>query len=652
MRREVAYAFSLLCVLIPQSLYGVSANAGTESETLRPVQGGKTDYAIVQGRSPTESEVFAVTELRDYLEKSTGVRLPVVDESKMAPEARGIYVGWTEFSLKHGIDSTKLAGEEWLMQTIGNNLVLTGGRPVGSLYAVYEFLESRVGCRWLDRDTEIIPRCIDLTLPELKVRSKPAFWHRTIYTGLQEMNGSSEMVAKEGLFVMRNKSTSFPAKFGQVSYGSPGNCHTFYAYSKDFPADHPEYFSMDAQGKRERAASGSGPAQLCLTNPEVRRLLLARLRKFIAQDRADAAKSGRPAPRVYDISQNDQNDHICLCPACKAFAAKEGSQSGLVIACMNELADGIKDEYPDVLIMTFAYTSTLKTPKTLKPRDNVIIRLAQLNSEWMPDDPHYPDYFRPLSHPINRAAYDDIAAWSKLAKHLAIWDYWILYQNANKLDNFPTPYVNVACLQPDLQLCLTNRVDNVFVECESSDTTSFSTLKLWLGQKLLQDPNQPVEPLLTAFMQGYYSSAAPQMIEYLRYMEKRIAAAPATGRMSSMCEHLRPYLDLEFFTTAHRLLTNAEKACGEDANALLHVRYEWIPVDAAIFNMWLQLERQLPKGQTMPFDRDAILRQYADGRYAMLNQFYYGKIPAKIKEDVEKELNKYRDLPGIEKKKP
>jgi hypothetical protein len=69
----------------------------------------------------------------------------------------------------------------------------------------------------------------------------------------------------------------------------------------------------------------------------------------------------------------------------------------------------------------------------------------------------------------------------------------------------------------------------------------------------------------------------------------------------------RPYLDLEFFTTAYRLLTKAEKACGSNVNALLHVRHEWIPVNAAIYNMWHQLRRQLPKDGKMPFDRQAIL---------------------------------------------
>ena len=626
-------------------LAGVFAKADDHLDMLHLVQNGKTDYAIVRGASASEAEAFAVAELASYLEKATCVRVPVVEELKLAPGRKGVYVGWTEFAKTHGIEPCKVDAEEWIIQSVGKDLILTGGRPVGSLYAVYEFLETQVGCRWLDRDTEVVPRSTHLAISDLKLRGKPAFWQRSIYTGLDELSATSEMLVKEGLFLVRNKSTQGLATFGKVSLGSPDSCHTFYAYSKDFPADHPEYFSMDEQGKRNRATSGSGPGQLCMSNPDVRKLLLAQLKSFVAQDREAAAKDGLPVPRVYDVSQND-NDDMCLCPACKAIADQEGSASGPLLDCINEVADGIKEAYPDLLVMTFAYKSTLKPPKAVKPHENVIIRLAQLNGEWAPDPenaPHYPDYFRPLSHPINCVAYEDITAWSRLAKHLAIWDYWVVYLRNDhgypEPDTFPTPYVNVASLQSDLQQFLRNRVESVFTECEYSERSSFQALTLWLGQKLLQDPNQPAAPLVRDFMEGYYGSASPQMTEYLNYLEKQIAAVPATVKLSSTSEHLRPYLNLEFFTTVHGLLMEAEERCGPDRNSLLHVRQEWIPVDAAILNMWSQLERQLPKGQKMPFDRDAILRQYVDSRNAMLERFYYGAIPAKVGETATKERN-------------
>ncbi len=653
MMRSRSYQFSLLCLLALQLLSDGSASAGnSDGDTLCLARDGKTDYVIVAGNSANAAETFAIEELRSYLEKAAAAGFTVTQESDLPSGVHGIYVGWTEFSRSQNIDSSKLDEQEWVIKTVGQDLVLTGGRPVGSLYAVYEFLENQVGCRWLDRDTEIVPHRPALTISKLEVRTKPTFRYRTIYTGLSAVTNSSDVLAREGLFQERNKSTDPLTKFGPVPHGSPGPHHTFYAYSIHFPDDHPEYFSMNAEGKRERATSGVGPGQFCLTNPEVRKLLLTILKNFIAQDRQSAAKAGRPAPRIYDISQND-NGSFCVCPACQAFVEKEGSQSALLIDCINELADGIRDEYPDVLIMTFAYYYTLKPPKNVKPRDNVMIRLAQGNGEWTPGAEAAKcgaDFFRPMSHPINRILCDDLISWAQLAKHMAIWDYWVLYPvgGAFPTPYFPTPYVNAACLQPDLQLFANNHVDNVFVECEDPDRVlSFSTLKLWLGQKLLQNPNQPLEPLLNSFMEGYYGSAAPKMREYLAYLEERIAAAPETMNLSSQpAPSGRPYLDLEFFITAHRLLTEAEQACPDDPNALAHVRQEWIPVDAAICNLWLTLERQLPQGQAMPFDRGTILQHYTDIRSAVLEQFYYGNIPAQIKSDMERDIKRYGELPA------
>ena len=60
-------------------------------------------------------------------------------------------------SLKqNGIDCEKLGEEEWVIRTVGDDLILTGGRPRGTMYAVYEFLEDYVGCHWLDRKTEVV----------------------------------------------------------------------------------------------------------------------------------------------------------------------------------------------------------------------------------------------------------------------------------------------------------------------------------------------------------------------------------------------------------------------------------------------------------------------------------------------------------------
>jgi hypothetical protein len=599
---------------------------------------GRTDYAIVEGPNPTPAERFAAQELSTHLARVTGATFKVISETTHVLPSRAVYVGWTKFAHGQGIECSRAGDEEWIIKSFGDNLVLTGGRPRGTLYSVYEFLEQQVGCRWFDELTATIPSQATLILKELDIRGQPAFWDRHIYTG----TGDTE---EEMTLRARNKDTRGQA--AQFGFGNPSGCHTFYTYSSAFPADHPEYLALNSAGKRLVSPNGSGPGQICLTNREARKLVLKRLRTLIAKDHEDVAnaKDGRKPTRVYDVSQNDIH-WICQCPECKAFSEREGADSGPLIDFINSLADGIKDEYPGVFIQTFAYCNTIKPPKTVRPRDNVIIRLAQLNAEWSSDAigqswsiDEYPDLFRPMASGINRGACETLVKWSKIAKHMAYWDYWIQYG-----DTFPSPYANLHCLQSDLKLFRDCKVEIMFTECEAPETTSFFALKRWLGWKLMQNPDQDRTVLVKTFMEGFYGPAAGKMTEYLSYMERRIGAVPETKKMSAVKPPERPYLDLECYVTCQRLLDEAERLSCRNAVALLNVQRERPPVDAGCYCMWGQLEKQLPAGQSMPWDPEKLIKRYETIRLAQLEARYTKDVVKKESDALQKEIAKYRGI--------
>ena len=621
---------------------------------------GQTRPVIIQGANPTPAEQIATQELCEHLAKVTGLRYEVEPETNATESANAIYIGWTDFARRHGCDGATLGDEEWIIKSFGENLVLTGGRPRGTLYAVYEFLEKQVGCHWFDELTATVPSQPSLTPAELNIRGRPAFWDRRIYT--------SRHFDKTSLFCGRNKST-------KGIFGTGGGCHTFYTYSKEWPTNHPEYLALNYVGKRVVATGGRGPGQICLTNPDVRKMMRQQLKGFIVKDREAAAKAGRAPPRVYVVAPNDV-PWMCQCLRCKIFSWREGSDCGPLLDLVNALADGIKDEYPDVLIETFAYANTLKPPRTIRPRDNVIIRLAQLNADLAPTDRNlvveypdtfrlilariyswwnkdqldaYPDLFRTMNSPINRKARAILSGWSKTAKHLACWDYWVLYHYVT--DKFPSPYVNVRCLQPDLKLFHDSGVDMMFVECEYPETTSFSALKRWLGYKLMQNPDQDPVPLVKTFMTGYYGPAAGIMTDYLNFMEQQIAAVPETINLSALIPAQRPYLDLAFYTTCQRLLDSAETLCGTNAGALLNVQRERIPVDGGLYCMWKQLERQVPAGQVMPWDKENILERYEAVRLTQMEVRCSGTALQKGKDALQNEIRQLRAIASTTQRK-
>jgi hypothetical protein len=193
-------------------------------------------------------------------------------------------LGRTAFAAGQGIDFDGLGREEWILRAVGDNLIIAGGRPRGTLYAVYEFLESQAGCHWLDRDTEIVPSKPNLAVSRLDICNQPAFWWRSLYSGFFDLKPSKEKRAKEQLFRLRNKANAEDAGVNRARFGfeevqgPPRNSHTFYAYvdPKIWFKKHPEYFADDGTGKRSAGninRPGNSGSSICVTHPDVRKIV-------------------------------------------------------------------------------------------------------------------------------------------------------------------------------------------------------------------------------------------------------------------------------------------------------------------------------------------------------------------------------------------
>ena len=577
----------------------------------------QTRYTIIQAEQCSEAEKFAAKELAEFLGRVTGAAFPIITESGFSGERPGIYVGWTKYAVQNGIDVSRLGEEEWLIRSIGDNLVLTGGRPRGTMYAVYEFLEKQVGCHWLDKDTEIVPSRPYLSISKLDVKGKPFFWQR-------EVIGIAGCTNEQWQFLLRNKNCRYdllgrdtltypPAgMFYQLS-GYPRKSHSFsyFVNAKDWFASHPEYFSMDANGKRIPAYDEGGPGQLCLTNPDVRRLTKAKLREFIAKDRAEAARKGCPPPKVYAINHNDKYDAHCKCATCQVIAKKEGGESGPLIDFINEVAEDIEKDYPDVLVSTLAYNLTSTPPRTIRPRKNVIIGWCDVYV--------VSDMLRPLSDPLNSRNYKELASWSKVAPRLAISDdYWSPF---GYYSHFPAPYSMIQCLGPDIRYFADCHAESFFAESNDHLEAGehFTPLKFWLAYQLLVNPYQPAESLIKIFMDGYYGNAASAMHDYMDYLHKRILEE-SVPQVLREAPHMLKYLDLNFFIKAEKFFDAAESQVKVGTPESRHVRKERLILDGALLFLWPWLERRLKPDEKMSFDHETVLKRYDE--YWRTHQYY------------------------------
>ena len=356
------------------------------------IQEGKSDYQIVLSDGAISSEVTAAKELQNFLTQITGVTLPIVQEKGSVPS---ILVGQSpEVSQAlGGLDFASLKSDEIILKTVGKDIILCGERPRGSLYAVYELLETEFGVRFWSLDATDVPQKKTLELPVLDHRYAPTLFYREGYYDVLQHNPQFAVRARNN-----GHCINIPEDWGG-HLTLHGFCHTFELYlpSKTHYKDHPEWYAFRDNRRLDNYS------QLCLTNEEMRKALLEEILRRLRSE---------PNTRILDLSQND-NQLFCQCGKCEAFVKEHGNQSDLLVDLVNYVAAAIEKEFPNVMVETLAYQYTRSAPKSIFPRKNVMIRLCSIEC----------DFGRPLDSDSNRSFADDVRAWYKVAPVLFIWNY-------------------------------------------------------------------------------------------------------------------------------------------------------------------------------------------------------------------------------------
>ena len=524
-------------------------------------ENGKSAYVIVLPDKAGTVEKRLAKEFQQYFTRITGAALPVQTETAVSAATPKIAIGRTALARKNGAFAPKQDTEELIIRTDGKDLVLAGGSLVGTGFAVYDFLERQGGCRWYDKLNIVIPKRVRWEIGDLDIRRCPSFSFRRIFTQARNWDHAGP-----------NLSAADKATYNWIPnpvMGAPGDIHTLYLYCRDWPKDRLYLLSKTPEGRRRALRGQLGP-NFCLTHPEAIGRFKKKLRQFIASDRKKCAKAGIPYPRYYNISMNDASSYFCRCEKCKAISDRHG-ESGLLLWFINQLAEDIAGDYPDVWLHTAAYSFAVKPSIGIEAAPNVVVELAH----------NLGNYYSPVRD--DRSNYREyVKEWAKRTRRLAIWDYWVFYWDA-----FPEPYHNVHQIKKDLEFYHRNGVRLMRIESEGSDDASFFSLKYWLGYRLMDDLTQDDRKLIADFMQGFYGPAAPEMKELLDYIAER-----QKGRYGEVFAKkrydpdTRPWIDAEFFRRTEDIFRRAEAKCPPDSRALKNVHRERIPVDLALMNKY------------------------------------------------------------------
>ena len=459
-------------------------------------------YVIVHSSNITETEQTAVNELINYVNKTCGVTL---NDCTYCGGQYEIVIGNDK---RFGYDGFRI-------HTNGDKLYITGGRPRGVLYGVYEFLEKYIGWRFLTEEVEYLKDLGNVNIADIDDEQMPILEHRDVYW---------YSYFKTGIAVKRKINSANTRKIPESMGGSIGYAGSFFVHTL------------------EKLVGCAWTEQPCLTDPAI-------LAKTIESVRAILKET--PDAKIISVSQND-NQNYCKCERCAAVDEEEGSHAGTMIRFVNAVADEFAADYPELAIHTLAYQYTRKAPIIVKPRDNVIIQLCSIEccfNHPLSDD----------SCELNKAFIYDMVEWAKICNRIYIWDY------TTNFTHYIATFPNLHVIADNVKFFVDNNSKGIFEQGNyNAPSGEFGDLRPYLLAKLLWNPYMSEAEFnihMDDFGIGYYGASWEYIRKFIDYITECAKKVPHFGifdqpaKMLPVEEYLSNTEIDEWFDKAESLTT-------------------------------------------------------------------------------------------------
>ena len=508
-------------------------------------ENGKGYYHIVTNRIPHGAEMYASSVLYQYIYKATGAIVPCYSDVERCPRRTPeIHIGPCVRGME--TDVSALSDDGFIIRTRGEDIVIAGKTPRGTVYGVYHFLEKYINFKCFTKDIETFDHVDVLAVEDLDICENPAFEYREMYF----------RSAFDADFCVKNRLNSNMAHIPNERGGKLKFFNFHHSFNELVPPEilydeHPEYFAM-VDGKRLRERT-----QPCLTNEGVFLEARKTLRKWIKEN---------PDCKVFSVSQNDWRNY-CTCPECRKLDEAYGTPAATVISFVNRLADDIREDYPDVLLHTFAYQYTKKAPLGLHAAENVIVRLCNIECSW-----GSPMEEQSKKNPDSAAAgfIENLNHWGKLCDHLYIWDY------ACNFRNYLLPFPNYKTMPENMRTYHKNGVVGVMQQGNFAygETPALADLECYLGAKLLWNPYRNEDEIIDEFIRGVYGE---ECYPYIReYVDMLCDAASGKKLAIYDCSNA-PYFSDELVEKADALFHDAFSAVKTETGRK-HLEKEYLSV--------------------------------------------------------------------------
>jgi len=573
----------LLCAAFGAENFAARASQAAPATPLTLVQDGRPRSIIVTNGRPRQGQIRAALELQEHLRIMSGATLEIVKENELPAvgPAALILVGQSNLAREHGVDTAGFEPETFVVRRSENALILAGedggseaNARTGTLWAVYDFLQDELGCRWIwpGEIGRVVPRRKTIEVGRLDVRETPQVKIRGFRMVVQEKHKA--VYEEQGLGRFFDLGATYDrisedervwlermrmGRSFKLSYG-----HAFTDWWEKYKDSQPDLFALLPGGRRGPQKSDRPEfVKMCVSNPKLWELQLAPLAKY--------ARQGARGLWL-NTCENDGSGGFCTCRRCRAWDADPNAdlaalatiEDGSEIdgagrqAEVAELPESLSDRYarwynelarracrldPEARVIAYAYGRYRSPPtKIERIEPNVWIGYVGFNA-----------YPRPADY--RQTSVDEWLGWSRLGATVFLRSNSLFYCGEG------APYVVSRQLAEDLKFQVENGLRATDFDCLQGywATTGPS---YYLLARLLWDTSADPDRVLDEFY-GAFGPMSAVVKEYFNYWEDftvRLGNDPEFfGR--TRADRLRVYLEVygqHAFAEAEAILAKAE----------------------------------------------------------------------------------------------
>jgi hypothetical protein len=423
---------------------------------------------IIVSSKSTSSEKTAAKELKTYLNKITGWKIPII---RTVPKngAKFIFVigNFTANLLKSPIPKN-FKSEEIFIKNDGKTCVLAGDKGNGALNAVYTLLDY-LGVRWFapGKYGEFVPKRNSITIPIGEWRYKPFFSMRSMAACAPYDFNKNITRGELGVWQKRNR----------TQHASYTKLHKMVAPhlakiipSKEFHK-HPEYFGMNYAGKRDIPSANR--INLCTSNPKVVKRIINKAIELLKKDK-DAD---------YFCIEPIDGGGWCKCAKCRALDVDPENYTDRILTLANQVAKAIEKAFPGQGkgARFFAYQTYEYPPEKVKAEKNVQVELTRGSPRL-------------------------IKEWKKYVQNMQRWDY-------NSWKTFKWGPMPLSVLPEKFKLLKKYGYNGGVMDESVASMLTLGAPFAYISTKLMWDPDLNIKALLDDFFNKYYGAAAKPMRE-------------------------------------------------------------------------------------------------------------------------------------------